>query len=190
MRLDDLIAMAREKALGRMEEARLAEGMGTAEKADVAYKVAIAAIKFADLQNPRQADYVFDLDRLTAFEGKTGPYLLYQAVRIKSLLAKAEADGRWPGHISVIEDVDRPLALLLTEIPDAVEVTLKNYTPHSLCDYAWRLAQAFSSFYGNCHILSEENEDLRASRLALCLRTFQQLELILSLLGIQIPDRM
>lgn len=192
MKLEDLIAMATEKAFVRMAEAHIAEDMSEAERAGVANKVAIAAIKFADLQNQRQADYVFDLDRLTRFEGKTGPYLLYQAVRIKSLLRKAEEQG-----ISIptapsftLQDVDRPLALLLTELPDAVDGTLRQYAPHFLCDYAYKLAQAFSSFYGNCHIISEENKALRDSRLALCAQTYAQLETVLGLLGISIPDRM
>ncbi len=188
MRLDDLITMAQERARARMDEAHVGEGMSADEKADIAHKVAIAAIKFADLQNARVADYVFDLDRLTSFEGKTGPYLLYQAVRIKSLLKKAEYDGKPPAFS--LQDVDRPLALLLTELPDAVESALKNYAPHHLCEYAYRLAQGFSSFYGNCHILSETDVVLRNSRLALCALTNAQLELVLGLLGIQVPERM
>ena len=189
MRLEDLIAMAEEKARTRLTEANLAEDMEAAEREDVAHKVAIAAIKFADLQNQRQADYIFDLDRLTSFEGKTGPYLLYQAVRIKSLLRKAEyqPSNKTEFHL---KDEDRPLALLLTELPEAVEAALKNYAPHHLCDYAYRLAQGFSSFYGNCHILSEEDETLKQSRLALCAATAAQLETVLGLLGISVPERM
>ncbi len=189
MRLDDLIAMAKEKASARMEEAHVAEDMEEAEKNAVAHKVAIAAIKFADLQNARIVDYVFDLDRLTSFEGKTGPYLLYQAVRIKSLLKKAGYDAGAKDAL-ILQDVDRPLALILTELPDSIDAAVKNYAPHYLCDYAYRLSQAFSSFYGNCHILSETDEKLRASRLALCAQTFKRLELVLGLLGIDIPERM
>lgn len=189
MRLDDLIKMAKEKARARMDEANLAKDMPESEKDDIAHKVAIAAIKFADLQNARAADYVFDIDRLTSFEGKTGPYLLYQAVRIKSLLGKADWKLNQTAPYA-LQDVDRPLALLLTELPDAVEGALKAYAPHYLCDYAYRLAQAFSSFYGNCHILSETNEAVRASRLALCALTVRQLELVLGLLGIETPERM
>lgn len=189
MRLDDLIAMAEEKALTRMDEENLAKDMPAGEKQDVAHKVAIAAIKFADLQNQRYADYVFDIDRLTSFEGKTGPYLLYQAVRIKSLLKKADFDLSEKAPLQ-LHDIDRPLALLLTELPDAIEASIKNYAPHYLCDYAYRLAQGFSSFYGNCHILSEEDKVLRRSRLALCAMTYRRLELSLSLIGVSIPERM
>lgn len=188
MRLEDLITMAKEKAEARMAEANIAEDMGEVEHKDVAHKVAIAAIKFADLQNARQADYIFDLDRLTRFEGKTGPYLLYQAVRIKSLLRKAGVDKA--DAPLVIQDADRDLVLTLTQAQDAVELALSHYAPHYLCDYAYRLAQAFSSFYGNCHILSEEDAALRASRLALCAMSYQTLETVLDLLGISIPERM
>lgn len=192
MRLEELIAMAREKAVARMDEAHIGDDMDEAERADVAHKVAIAAIKFADLQNARQADYVFDLDRLTRFEGKTGPYLLYQAVRIKSLLSKAENQnlGISESQNLIIQDADRDLVLTLTQMQDAVELALSHYAPHFLCDYAYRLAQAFSSFYGNCHILSEEDAALRASRLRVCAMTYQALDAVLELLGITIPDRM
>ncbi|MCB9982988.1 MAG: arginine--tRNA ligase [Rhodospirillales bacterium] len=191
MRLEDLIAMGVEKARARLEEANLAADMDEAERGTIAHKVALAAIKFADLQNQRQSDYVFDLDRMTSFEGKTGPYLLYQAVRIQSLLRKAGDGGRWTVDGSFkIQNEDRALALLLGEMADHFELALKNYTPHVLCDYAYRLAQEFSSFYGNCHILSEEDVAVRASRLALCALTHRQLCLVLSVLGIEVPERM
>lgn len=192
MKLEDLIAMGVEKAQARLDEANLSDDIDEAERADIANKVALAAIKFADLQNQRQSDYVFDLDRMTSFEGKTGPYLLYQAVRIQSLLKKAKKEGLVPidVHVEDLTDAERGLALLLTELPDHFENALKGYTPHVLCDYAYRLAQEFSSFYGNCHILSEDNQSLRNSRLALCAQTHRQLVLVLSLLGIEVPERM
>ncbi len=190
MKLEDLIAMGVEKARERLKEAKLAEDMPSAEKEDVAHKVAIAAIKFADLQNNRVADYVFDLDRLTMFEGKTGPYLLYQAVRINSLLKKAAEQGALPAETFILQEPERRLALLLCEMPDHIAMAARNYAPHILCDYAYKVAQEFSSFYGNCHILSETDEALRGSRLALCALTHRHLQVILSLLGIQIPERM
>jgi len=190
MRLDDLISMAKERAYARLDEAELATDMDGAERDDVAHKVAIAALKFADLQNNRISDYVFDIDRMTSFEGKTGPYLLYQAVRIQSLLRRADAQERLECDEYVIDDKTRTLALVLAEYPDHFEGALKHYTPHILCDYAYRLAQEFSSFYGNCHILSEEDENRKNSYLALCQRTHAQLTEILGLLGIEVPARM
>ncbi len=190
MKLEDLISMAKEKAQARLAEANLAEDINDEERADITDKVAIAAIKFADLQNQRQADYVFDLDRLTSFEGKTGPYVLYQAVRIKSLLAKATAQEFDIDGALMIDDKDRGLALLLAEFPDILDLSIRGYAPHVLCEYIYKLAQAFSSFYGNCHILSEEDEALRTSRLSLCAKTAEQLETCLGILGIHVPKRM
>lgn len=190
MRLEDLIAMAKDKAHQRLNEAELAQDMDEAEREDVAHNVAIAALKFADLQNNRISDYVFDIDRMTSFEGKTGPYLLYQAVRIQSLLRKAGIEGDVDCDQFTLDDADKELAMLISEMPDHFDGALRNYTPHILCDYAYKLAQEFSSFYGNCHILSEENEAVKASRLALCALTHKQLTLILGLLGIEVPARM
>jgi len=184
MRLEDLISDAVQKARERLTE------VGLQDEYDIAQKVALAAIKFADLQNQRQSDYVFDLFKMTSFEGKTGPYLLYQAVRIQSLLKKAADQGFEAAETYSLQDGDKPLALLLTELPDHFDNALNNYTPHVLCDYAYKLAQTFSSFYGNCHILSEEDEAVRASRLALCAQTHRQLVLVLSVLGIEVPARM
>jgi arginyl-tRNA synthetase len=190
LKLEDLIAMGIAKARQRLDEAKLGEDMAPEEKEEIAHKVAIAAIKFADLQNNRESDYIFDLDRLTAFEGKTGPYLLYQAVRIASLLAKAAAKGDRPGTELILTDIDRPLALVLAGLPDAVAGAVRSQAPHHLCDFAYRLAQAFSSFYNSCHILSEEDAALKASRLALCDITCRELVLVLGLLGISVPARM
>jgi arginyl-tRNA synthetase len=190
LKLEDLIKMAVEKARQRLAEAELGAEFDAVEKESIAHKVAIAAIKFADLQNQRQSDYIFDLGRMTAFEGKTGPYILYQAVRIKSLLRKADYPSGKTAAGFILQDVDRPLALLLAEFPDVFAAAVAGCAPHHLCDYAHRLSQQFSSFYGGCHILSESDAALRASRLALCALTFRQLEKCMELLGIAIPDRM
>ncbi|MEM7618122.1 MAG: arginine--tRNA ligase [Pseudomonadota bacterium] len=188
LRLSDLIQMATDKAIERLSEANLATDMDEAEYQDVANKVAIAALKFADLQNPRQTDYIFDIDKFISFEGKTGPYLLYQSVRIKSLLKKAE-DFDLSAPLQ-LQEADKALALILTEFPDAISLTLKHYAPHHLCDYIYRVAQAYSSFYSQCHILSEEDETIRQSRLQLSKMTVDVLEKGLEILGIHTPERM
>lgn len=191
MRLEDLIEMGTTKAMERLSEANLAADMSEQEKQDIAHKIGIAAIKFADLQNPRISDYVFDLDKFMSFEGKTGPYLLYQVVRIGSLLRKAEDQGESfeEGQFK-ITDGDRSLALMLCEFPDYFDASLRNYMPHHLCEYAYKLASTFSSFYGTCHILSEDDEAVKQSRLALAALTKRQLEQCLALLGIEVPARM
>jgi arginyl-tRNA synthetase len=189
MKLEDLISMGVEKAEERLAEVEAVKGFSAEERSDIAHKVAIAAIKFADLQNTCTADYVFDLDRMTSFEGKTGPYLLYQTVRIRSLLEKAGIDANFTAPIQ-ITDADRALWLTMTELPGVIEAAAKNYTPHVLCDHAFRLAQEFSSFYAANYILTEEDVAKKQSWLMLCVAIYRQLELLLTLLGLLLPRRM
>lgn len=190
MRLEDLITMATDKAKARLKDANLAQNMDENLQNSVAQKVGLAALKFADLQNNRITDYIFDLEKMTALEGKTGPYLLYQAVRIQSLLKKANIEEDIEIETLKIEDGERELALLLAEMDDAIKGTLKNTAPHILCDYIFTLAQTFATFYGTQQILSESDEDLRQTRLKLCQQTHKHLTLVLNLLGIEIPERM
>lgn len=192
MKFSDMVQAVLNKANARLEDANLADDIDADERAEIARLVAIATLKFTELSNQAHMDYIFDIDRMTAFEGKTGPYILYQAVRIKSLLKKANIQNEefLDQPQFMISEADRALGLLLAELPDHFAQALKNYTPHVLCEYAYRLAQEFSSFYGNCHILSEEDEALRESRLQLCQLTYLQLSLVLGLLGIDVPERM
>jgi arginyl-tRNA synthetase len=192
MKLQDLIKMGIEKATLRIEEANIGESYSAEEREDIAHKVAIAAIKFADLQNNRIADYIFDLDRLTSFEGKTGPYILYQAVRMKSLLRKAQDQGFPVNAPTAIElgEHETQIALILAEFPSVIDQTAQNYTPHVLADYAYRLGQAYSSFYSHCPVLGENDEDLRQSRLYITGLALRLLEQSLDLLGIPTPERM
>lgn len=190
MTFRDLVNTVIEKAMARLDEAELAKDLGAEERSEISRKVGVAALKYTELSNQPHMDYIFDIDRMTAFEGKTGPYLLYQAVRIKSLLKKAEAQGFAISDTLQVNEKDRALALLLSEFPDAVELAVRQYSPHFLCEYSFNVAQAFSSFYAACHIMSEEDESLRSSRLKLCQMTYQVIEKILDILGIDIPERM
>ncbi|MGE3142684.1 MAG: arginine--tRNA ligase [Hyphomonadaceae bacterium] len=190
LKLNDLIGQAEEKARARLNEADMAADFSTEEFEDVAHKVAIAAIKFADLSNFRGTSYVFDLDRFMSFEGKTGPYLLYQAVRIKSILRKAQEAGLAPGAILVAHAAERALALALDAFEGALRAAYEKRAPHFLAEHAFALAQAFSAFYQHCPILPEPDAALRASRLALAGAALRQLERTLDLLGVAAPERM
>jgi len=190
MKLQDLIAMMTGAALDRLREQGLATDYDEAERQEVARKVGLAALKFADLGNHPVANYVFDLDRFVRFEGKTGPYLLYAAVRIKSILRKAEAQGDKPGAILAPEPGERDLILALGSLPDAIMEAYRERAPNKIADHAYGLAQTFSTYYNAFHILSEQNEALRRSRLGLAVLTLRALELSLSLLGIEVPERM
>jgi arginyl-tRNA synthetase len=189
LKLADMIEMTREKARERLHEAGLGEDLPADEFEDIAGKVAVAALKFADLQNFRGTSYVFDLDRFTSFEGKTGPYLLYQAVRVKSLLRRAQAEGAQGGPISVAEPAERELVLTLDAFETALAEAYDRQAPNAVAEHAYRLSQAFSKFYAACPILQAEPA-VRASRLALARTTLAQLEQALDVLGIAVPERM
>src|SRR5690606_15565507 len=190
LKLHDLISMAKDKARERLREARLGEDLPEAEFEDIAHKVAVAALKFADLSNSRTTSYVFDLDRFMSFEGKTGPYLLYQAVRIKSLLRKAAGQGTEPGAIAVGEPAERDLALTLDAFSQAAAEAYDTRMPHAVAEPACRLARSFSEFDAACPVRAAPDEASRGSRLALARATLDQLVIALDLLGIDTPERM
>lgn len=190
LKLHDLIEMTRAKARERLKEAGLGGELSPADFEDTANKVAVAALKFADLGNYRGTSYVFDLDRFSSFEGKTGPYLLYQAVRIKSLLRRAAEERLEGGRILVVDPAERELALLLDAFDTAVAEAYDKKAPNFIAEHAFKLAQAFSRFYAACPIFREVDAKVAASRLALAAATLKQLELALDLLGIEAPERM
>lgn len=190
LKLHDLITMATDKARERLKEARLGDDLPPEEFEAIARKVAISALKFADLSNARTTSYVFDLDRFTSFEGKTGPYLLYQAVRIKSLLRKAADQGAERGPITITEPAERDLTLTLDAFAAAVSDAYDKRMPHLVAEHAYRVAQSFSKFYAACPVLAPGHEATRGSRLTLAGAALLQLETALNLLGIQTPERM
>lgn len=190
MRLSDLLQMAEEAAAARMQESGIGAGFDAQEQKDIARAVGLAAIKFADLRNQRTTNYIFDLDRFTAFEGKTGPYLLYAAVRIKSILRKAQEQGVEAGEVQPETPEEVSLVLALDSFDEAVSSATEKRAPHILCEHLFELAQTYSRFYTNNPVLIAEDEAVRASRLSLCKSSLQQLETGLDLLGISAPARM
>ncbi len=122
------------------------------------------------------------------FEGKTGPYLQYAAVRVKSLLRKAQEEGALPGTPSLASDEERGLALQLLMFPDALAETVSRRAPNVLCDYAFGTAQAFSRFYAAHHILSEPDPVRKAALLGLAGLTLTALEVALGLLASRCPS--
>ena len=190
LRLADLNRMALEEAEKRIGETGLSGDIGDEERAKIAALVARAALRFADLMNVRTTNYVFDLERFTSFEGKTGPYLLYAAVRMKSLLRRATDAGNAPGKIRIESDTERALVLALDGFANALEQSHAKRQPHILCEHVYSLAQAFSALYAAHPIANEDDAGLRASRLGLCQAVLKQLEAGLSILGIKAPERM
>lgn len=191
MKLKDLIEMLVSKALDRMEEAAVAQDYTAAQKDEIARVVGVAALKYGDLMNQPAKDYVFDLDKFASFEGKTGPYLLYTAVRIKSILRNV-ADGKLQAGplIPPASDVERNLLLKIAAFPDQLTAAFSQRGPHLLCDYIYDLASGFSSFYRDHHILRESDSARQSSWITLAGLSLQAIELVTHLLGIELPERM
>jgi len=153
-------------------------------------EVALAAIKYADLSNQLQKDYVFDPERMVQTTGDTGPYLQYAHARTRSILRDADARGLAVGPVSVVAESDeQTLALLLSRFGEFVELVGATLQPHRLCGYLYDLATAYSAFYEHCPVLKSEGE-IRSSRLGLCQATSNVLAMGLGILGVHAPERM
>ena len=165
--------------------------MTGAEQAAVGEMVGVGALKYADLSTDRIKDYVFDWERMLAFEGNTAPYLQYAHARICSIFRRAgvERQAVSPTAIVLGEPQERALALHLLQFDGAVTDTIERYSPHRLCTYLFDTAKAFTDFYENCPVLAAA-DGVRANRLALCRLAAATLHDGLGLLGIAAPDRM
>lgn len=189
--LRDLLADVNDIAIASMDAKGLAAGYPDDERQEIARLVGMAAVKFGDLSNHRTSSYVFDLERFSSFEGRTGPYLMYVAVRIGSVLRKAADLDLDIGPIGPpVADTERALMLALTRYADAVDRAIALRAPNHIAEYAYDLAGAFNRFYEECHIISETNPDTRASWLAMASLTRRVVVTSLDLLGIGVPERM
>lgn len=187
-RLIDLLdeAVSRARAIVAAKNPAL----GATEQEAIARAVGIGAVKYADLSSDRIKDYVFDWDRMLAFEGNTAPYLQYAHARIRSIFRKGEAAVPPPSAIAVTEPAEKALALRLLAFPTVVDDVATTLHPHKLCGYLFELATAFSAFYESCPVLKAGTPAERDSRLALCDLTARVIERGLGLLGIEAPERM
>lgn len=162
--------------------------------ADISRKVGLAALKYGDLSNQAAKDYVFDVDRFASFEGNTGPYILYNIVRIKSILSKYEANG---GNVAAADSIanvanasGKALMLELSRFNDVMETAYEELAPHKICQYMYSVSDAFSGFYNGTKILSEEDKDKQKGYIALLMLTKKVLETGIDLLGFEAPERM
>jgi len=191
LRLGDLISLVTEAARARLDEAHIAEDYPDEERQVIARQVGVAALKFGDLSNHRTSNYIFDIERFSSFEGKTGPYLQYSAVRMKSILRRAEDSGLSGGPvIAPIVAQERALLLRVLRLPEILARAADLRAPNVMAEYAFEVATDFSRFYEHCHILSEEDPARRASWLSLVDGTLRTMSLLLDLLGIEVPERM
>jgi arginyl-tRNA synthetase len=188
--LDEAIARARTDLETRLE----AEGREETEefKARVAQVVGIDAVKYADLSQNRTSDYVFSYDRMLSLKGNTAPYMLYAYVRTQGISREGNIDYEQLGadaKILLREDTELTLAKHLLQLDEVIADVEQDLMPHRLCEYLYQLSDKFNKFYENCPVLKSE-EPVRTSRLVLCNLTARTLKLGLSLLGLQVLERM
>ncbi len=152
-------------------------------------KIAMGALKYGDLSNQPTKDYNFDMERFAAFEGNTGPYILYTIVRIKSILAKYGSWENLPIQMPV-NDCGKDLMLAVTKFAPALESALANSAPNMICAYIYDLASAVNKFYHETPILKEENEEIKAGHIALIALAKNILETCIYILGFSAPEKM
>ena len=191
MRLEYLIRDIDEEMYRKVSESR--HDLSEEEARKIAKIIGLSAIKYGDLSNQASKDYVFDVDRFTSFEGNTGPYILYTIVRIKSILARYQAEGGSLEGITIQtpnSESEKALMLALSKFNAVMENAFEELAPHKICAYIYELANDFNHFYHEVKILSEENEEKKKGYLALLMLTRDVLESCIHVLGFTSPERM
>ncbi len=188
--LDEAIARARTDLESRLKE----ENRQESEEfiANVAKVIGISAVKYADLSQNRNSNYIFSYDKMLALQGNTAPYLLYAYVRIRGISRKGDINFENLGEdckVILQQETELVLAKHLLNMSEIIASVEQDLLPNRLCQYLYELSQKFNQFYEQCQVLKAE-EPVRTSRLMLCDLTAQTLKLGLSLLGIQVLDRM
>lgn len=188
MRLIDLIEMMTQQARARLDEA---DRLDPDLRGIVAEQVARAAIKFGELSHDRERNYIFDMDQFLKFEGKTGPYLQYTAVRIRSLIASAVAEAISMGPVVDLGQLGRDLVIALDAMPSAILRSITTRKPSHLANHLYRVADCTNKFYQQNRLLHESTPAASAaSWLSLLSAADQQLAVCMDILGIEIPEKM
>jgi arginyl-tRNA synthetase len=189
------------KLTGLIDEAIERAGAKVAEKnpdldpesrAILARAIGLGAIKYADLSSDRIKDYVFDWDRMLAFEGNTAAYVMYACARSHSIFRKSagEQGAVSPAELLVEAPAEHALAAALLRFGATVSLVAETLEPHHLCGYLFEVARLFATFYDQCPVLKAETPASRRARLGLCELTARVLARGLDLLGIEVPERM
>ena len=153
-------------------------------------QIAIAALKYADLLPDRSKDFIFDTSKFADLDGKTGPYLLYSTVRIKSLLEKANINTDIKIKVIPDEDTVKDVFKVVLEMPTVLTKALQDKSLSGISDYLYRITSAYNRFYATNHILTEENNDIKESYLALSKLVLNINNKLLDILAIEVPEKM
>ena len=159
------------------------------EKQEIAKQVAIAALKYADLLPYRGTDYIFEIEKFADLEGKTGPYLLYSTIRMKSLLSKAEQEK--DKEITKFKgESEKDIALTILNLPLALEKSIETKSLNEIAEYLYKLTSQYNKFYAENKVLTEEDKELRESWITLTSIVYHINVLLLDTLGIIVPNKM
>ena len=186
LRLETLISDMMDFVRAKVVENRIVDGD---QVEPTTQKIAMAALKYGDLSNQPTKDYNFDMERFAAFEGNTGPYILYTIVRIKSILSRYGAWEQLPIQAPV-NDYAKELMLSITKLGPTLENALRTSSPNLICAYIYELAGSVNKFYHETRILTEEDESRKAGYVALIGLAKDILEQCIYLLGFSAPEKM
>ncbi len=181
MRLIDLLEEVKKECLNRLNE-NIKDN-----REDIAEKLTIATVKYADLLPNRETDYIFDIEKFCDLEGKTGSYILYSVVRMKSLLNKA--DIKYNKIIKIDNDYDRDIILTLNNLDKVLNSSFNNKSLNDITEYLYKLIYTYNRFYSECHILTNEDIELKESWIYLTKIVYEVSKILLDILAIDIPDR-
>lgn len=160
-------------------------------KEEIIEQIAVAAIKYADLLSNRTTDYIFDPKKFVDVEGKTGPYLLYTTIRMKSLLKKAKENNlNYEKYTSITDEVEKELITLLLNKNKILHKAYDIKELNVISDYLYQLTSTYSKFYEKCHVLTENNKNTQENWLLLTKNVYDTNVELLSILGIEIPEKM
>jgi arginyl-tRNA synthetase len=185
--LRDLLEEACKRARKIIEEKN--PDLSDDEKIDIAQKIGIGAVKYADLSQYRMTDYVFSWDKMLSLQGNTAPYLQNAYVRIRSIFRKAGESAPKIDKLILADSAEINLAKRLCQFAETVPQVLNDFRPNILANYLFEVANSFHTFYEACPVLKSE-EPARSSRLTLCDLTGRVLQCGLELLGIKVPEKM
>lgn len=182
--LDDILDMANEAVENRVKES------GKQLDQETIKSIALAAVKFNDLIHDVKSDYIFDPSSITSFEGKTGPYVLYTAVRLNSVLKRANTDIIKPEHFNLSVE-ERNLLIEIMDFEHTLKSAYENRATDMIANYAYDLCQLTNNFYHNCPILRDDIDDeTKAGRLYIAKLALDTLSTAIDLMGLKIPSEM
>ena len=184
MSLKNLIELVNKETYKRIVNESITEE----EKKKISEIVGMAALKYADLLPYRGTDYIFEIEKFADLEGKTGPYLLYSTIRMKSLLSKANYTKETITKLN--SDTEKDIALTLLELPNVLDRSLNTKSLNEIAEYLYKLTSIYNKFYAENHIITESDEELKESRLALTSIVYRVNMLLLDILGIEVPEKM